>query len=168
LRFLILRAGPHRWFFSTAGAKAGVNMPGRRWHRPFERRNVLSADVNLQPRRRALTLGGSAPASLPRGGNARTSESPFHRQAFSRLRRSSRLEVRTIVPHAPHENGELSRHRHAGCCDGVDGAPTASRVPRWMLSPTHLRGAVHPITATFASNHIAEAVLPTAGKSTYS
>ncbi|MDR3425507.1 MAG: hypothetical protein P4M13_10635, partial [Alphaproteobacteria bacterium] len=27
--------------------------------------------------------------------------------------------------------------------DGVDGAPTASSVPRWLLSQTHLREAVH-------------------------
>ena len=27
--------------------------------------------------------------------------------------------------------------------DGVDGAPMAPRVPRWMLSQTHLKGAVH-------------------------
>jgi len=36
----------------------------------------------------------SAPASLPKDGKARTSESSFHRQAFPRLRRDSRLEVR--------------------------------------------------------------------------
>jgi hypothetical protein len=27
--------------------------------------------------------------------------------------------------------------------DGVDGAPTASKVPEWLLSPTNLREAVH-------------------------
>ena len=27
--------------------------------------------------------------------------------------------------------------------DGVDGAPTASSVPRWLLSKPHLKGAVH-------------------------
>ena len=27
--------------------------------------------------------------------------------------------------------------------DGVDGAPTASKVPEWLSSPTNLREAVH-------------------------
>jgi hypothetical protein len=26
------RTGPHRWFFSTSGIRACVNIPGRRWH----------------------------------------------------------------------------------------------------------------------------------------
>jgi hypothetical protein len=42
----IIRFGPHRWFFTTSDTKIGVNIPGRRWHGPLGRRNVLNADFS--------------------------------------------------------------------------------------------------------------------------